>query len=277
MMDVPQESSSREKETLKRHIAARKAYESGKQDLSEEKEMLRKNSDDPASMVLLGVILINGGPEEKSEAVRLFEEAGKLGNSSGYRNLGYCYAVGLGVEKDKAKGAEIYALSADMGNGGAMCNLGVMYSFGNGVEQDDEKAFQCYLASAEKGYQRGMTNLGEYYLWGRGTLKDVAQAEKWFHNSGSARADYRLAEIYLDEPDWKDPEIGNAYLERACEKKYSRAMVRYGETIEAADREKAISLYNEAASKGNKDAISKLESMGLPVPESMFGRKKKSD
>ena len=66
-----------------------------------------------ASMVLLGDILIDGSDDERKEALELFEKAHKAGDNMGSRNLGYCYAIGLGVDADKSKAAEWYRISGD--------------------------------------------------------------------------------------------------------------------------------------------------------------------
>ena len=226
------------------------------------------------SMVLLGTVLADGTDEEKRRSIDLFREAAELGNSSGMRNLAYCYAIGLNVEKDKRKGAELYTKAAEMGNARAACNIGVMLDYGNGVEQNFSEAFLWYLRSAEGGCTRGMTNLGEYYLWGKGTEKNVAKAEAWFIRSGSPRAFYRLSEIYLNEKGFIDEKKGLKCLNSSAEAGYSRAMFRYGQLIEPEDKDGAVDFYNRAAMKGNQDAISRLEELGLPVPEPTFRKKK---
>ena len=51
-------------------------------------------------------------------------------------------------------------------------------------------------------------------------------------------------------------------------------MFRYGQLIETEDKDGAIDFYNRAAMKGNQDAASHLEELGLPVPEPTFRKKK---
>ena len=236
-------------------------------DRTETVSLLRENADSGCtdSMVLLGAILADGDDGERRESVELFRKAHELGNDSGTRNLAYCYAIGLNVERDKTKGAELYTQAAEAGNPRAMCNIGVMYDHGNGVEQDFEKAFQWYLRSAEAGYPRGMTNLGEHYMQGKGTERDIDQAERWFIESGTPRATYRLAEIYLDIRG--DEGKGMECLIRSAEGHYSRALLRYGRMIESERFDDAVRMYKEAASKGNRDAISRLEELDIEVPE----------
>ncbi len=226
-----------------------------------------------AAMVRLGVALTDGDECQREESIELFRKAADAGDSSGMRNLAYCYAIGLNCERDKAKGASLYERAAEMGNAAAMCNIGVMYDYGNGVEKDFGKAFQWYQRSAEGGNTRGMTNLGEYYMWGRGTEKNLSKAEMWLSHSGSPRAEYRLAEIYLDE--LGDSEKGMEHLRRSAEGGYSRALYRCGAMIEPVDRAGAIEMYTKAALKSNRDAIARLEALGEPVPESSMSKRRR--
>lgn len=270
MMDRPSSSLSSDGEVCARFSEARELLEKDGHDaraIGMLKENILRNC--TSSMVLLGDVYAHGDVAERRESVKLFRKAAALGDSSGMRNLGYCYAVGINVEKDKAEGARWYTEAAEAGNVRAMCNIGVMYDFGNGVPQDRERAFGWYLRSAEGGCARGMTNLGEFYFYGKGTEKDPDEAEKWFRKSNSPRALYHLAEISLDLK--HDREEGMRYLRLSAEAGYSKALLRYAEAVEADDPECAWDMYAKAASKGNVQAAERLRSLGLPVPES--GRK----
>ncbi|WP_082662304.1 tetratricopeptide repeat protein [Candidatus Methanomethylophilus sp. 1R26] len=214
-------------------------------------------------MVLLGDVFSDGGSEQRSRSVELFREASRLGDASGTRNLAYCYAIGLNVAKDKAEAAKLYIAAGEMGNARAMCNIGVMYDYGNGVIQDRTAAFAWYVRSAQAGNKRGMTNLGEFYMLGKGTDRNLKLAAVWLERSGSPRALYRLAEIFLDT-EAKDKKKGTAYLEASAKAGYTKAQARYARMIEETDRETAVKLYSEAASKGNADAPSGSRSWGSP-------------
>lgn len=220
-----------------------------------------------ASMVLLGDMYADGSEDEKKLSLNLFLSAAQLGDSSGMRNAGYCYAIGLNCERDKVKGAEWYRQAADTGNARAQCNLGVLYAFGHGVPQDSHEAFRWYLKSAENGCTRGMTNLGECYLLGNGTVPDRNEAERWFRQSGSPRAQYHLAEMFLDGLGGTpiDDREGMKFLRLAAGAKYSRALYRLGRMTEGEDSVSAVAMYLAAARKNNREAIARLNELGIPT------------
>ena len=225
--------------------------------------------------VHLGMILVDGTEDERQEAVGLFRLADEKGNSSGTRNLGYCYAVGIGVEKDKERAAELYIKASEMGNAKAMCNIGVLYEYGHGVPQDMTKAAEWYGKSAEGGYSRGMTNYARMLRDGKGIAKDPKAAEDWFWRSGSPRAKRLLAIMKLEGTDIpKDDECARYLLEDASATD-SKAMVILGDLIVDEDRERAVALYTKAASKWNNDAKERLERLGEPVPDAAPRRKRK--
>ncbi len=220
-----------------------------------------------SSMILLGNMLIDGTDEDKKDALELYEKAYEMGNSMGSRNLGYCYALGLGVEKDKSKAAEWYTISAEAGNPKAQCNIGVLYEYGHGVEQDYGKAAEWYRISAENGYHRGRTNYACCLRDGKGVEKDVDKAAYWFEQSGSPRAKRLLAQLYMDGSGIKQDLPKARDLLESASAKDRKAMFLLGEMIFDEDRERAISLYTRSAEKGFPDAIDRLTELGLEVPE----------
>lgn len=278
MLDQPSVSILTDDEEACGNIAL--AYEKVQKNETEEaKTLLEPNVEKgcTSSMVLLGTILANGSEEERKRSIALFEEAADNGDSSGVRNLAYCYAIGLNVEKDKETAARLYIEAAGLGNAKAACNAGVMFDYGNGVEQNSEAAYYWYSKSARGGCQRGMTNLGEYYLWGKGIEKTVPLAIMWLERSQSPRALFRLAEIYLDEEGFVDEELGLGYLRQSADLGYSKACVRYALLVDSEDHGRAVEYMNAAAEKGSGEAVAYLEKAGLPVPEKKFSKRKKKE
>ena len=266
MMDRPSESVSGNKEARELFDKANSIFRT---EPDTAKELLRRSSElgCTASMVLLGDILIDGDENDKKEAIRLFERAHEMGNNMGSRNLGYCYALGMGVEQDKRKAAEWYTTSAEAGNAKAQCNIGVLYEYGHGVEKDYGKAAEWFRISAENGYHRGRTNYACCLRDGKGVERDPEKAAYWFGQSGSARATRLLALMYLSgDGIEKDIPKARELLESASGKD-RKAMFHLGNMIFDEDRERAISLFRKSAERGFDDAIKRLEELGLEVPQ----------
>ena len=265
MLDRPSESRSDDLKAKELFIKASGCLDT---DTDSAKKLLREASSQgcTASMVLLGDILIDGTAEEKKEALKFFEQAHRAGDHMGSRNLGYCYAIGLGTNADKEKAAEWYRISADAGNARAQCNLGVLYMYGHGVEKDPSKAAEWYRRSSENGYSRGMTNYACLLRDGNGVPKDTEKAVYWFTQSGSPRAKRLLAQMYLSGTDVpKDVNKARELLESASSKD-RKAMFILGDLIYDEDKERAVSLFRKSAEKGFDDAVRRLEELGLEVP-----------
>lgn len=223
--------------------------------------------------VHLAMMLMDRSDDGRKEAIALLREACEAGNASAARNLGYCYAIGLGVDKNKELAAKLYIRASEAGNAKAMCNIGVLYLYGNGVDKDPVKAAEWYRRSAEGGCSRGMTNYACCLRDGTGVDRDPELAAEWFARSASPRAKRLLALMKLDGTGIaKDVQGARALLEDASATD-SKAMVILGNLLFSEDKEKAVSLFGRAAAKGNADAVAKLQELGLPVPESK--RKKK--
>ena len=219
-----------------------------------------------ASMVLLADILIDGDEDQQKEALSLFRKAYRNGDNMGSRNLGYCYAIGIGVNRNKRLAAKWYTRSAEAGNPKAQCNMGVLCEYGHGVRKDCCKAAEWFRMSAENGYSRGRTNYACLLRDGRGVPKDPEKAVYWFEQSGSPRAKRLLAQMYLSGEDIeKDVDKAKELLESASDKD-RKAMFLLGDLIYADEQERAIELFKRSAEKGFEPAREKLADLGLEVP-----------
>ena len=265
MMDRPQRSLSEDPDTVS---LFNRAYAVINDDKETAKKLLREAADRgcTASMVLLGDLLIDVSDEEKKEALSLFRKAYDNGDNMGSRNLGYCYAIGLGVEADKVMAAEWYTISGNDGNAKAMCNMGVLYEYGHGVEKSYEKAAEWFSRSAEAGYSRGRTNYACLLRDGNGVEKDPEKAIYWFEQSGSPRAKRLLAQMYLSGNDVKKDVPKAKELLESASATDRKAMFILGDLIYPAEKERAISLFRRSAEKGYDEAIQILTDLGLEVP-----------
>ena len=220
------------------------------------------------AMVYMGVMFVDGTDDEKARAPALFLKAAEHGDNMGMRNMGYCYALGLCVEKDKSKAVEWYRKAAEAGNAKAQCNLGVMYEYGNGVDVNMKEAVKWFRESASKGYSRGQTNYGIHLLNGTGVERDPAAAAEQFDLARTPRANYRLAKMYLEGVGVeKNITFGVTLLELSAAKGYAKAIFMLGTIFEIDHPEYSYDLYQRAAAKGNKDAADRLNGLGLSVPE----------
>ncbi len=77
-------------------------------------------------------------------------------------NLGRCYQLGIGIERDETKAFEYYKKSTEKEYNNAQYQLSKCYKFGIGIEKDEAKAFKYCKESAEKGY-----NMAQNRDWNR--------------------------------------------------------------------------------------------------------------
>lgn len=104
--------------------------------------------------------------EEKKyiDALRIFQQLSKEGNSAAQNSLGDMYYFGYGVEKDYNKALAQYESSAKQENRDALYNLGIMYMYGNGVEVSRILATKYFAQAAEKGSSISQRMLGDICL-----------------------------------------------------------------------------------------------------------------
>ena len=65
--------------------------------------------------------------------------------------LGYCYDVGIGTNVDKQKAVKLYQKAANLGDSTAQYNLANMYKNEEGIEKDINQAIYWYEQSAKQG------------------------------------------------------------------------------------------------------------------------------
>jgi hypothetical protein len=121
-----------------------------------------------------------GVKQDYATAIKYYEKAAELGNSTAMYNLGIIYANGQGVKQDYATTIKYYEKAAELGNVTAMYNLGIIYDNGQGVKQDYATAIKYYEKAAELGNATAMNNLGNIYKYGRGVKQDYKKAEEYY-------------------------------------------------------------------------------------------------
>lgn len=118
--------------------------------------------------------------EKYVEAVKWFKLAAEQGNADAQYNLGDCYFLGNGVEKDLKEAVKWYKLAAEQGSADVQYDLGDCYYLGNGVEVDYKESLKWYRLSAEQGNADSQNMVGICYYFGRGVEIDYKEAINWF-------------------------------------------------------------------------------------------------
>ncbi|MDR3390721.1 MAG: tetratricopeptide repeat protein [Sulfuriferula sp.] len=127
---------------------------------------------DVESEVLLGEYFLTQ-KDGKKQAVEWFKKTADQGNWRGQLDLGYCYANGLGIEKDNNQALIWYTKSALQGNLDAQKALGTFYRY---VLANDKQAIIWLTKAADHGGSEhddeSRILLGDYYYFGDGVGKN---------------------------------------------------------------------------------------------------------
>lgn len=117
--------------------------------------------------------------QQFDKAVPLLKQSAGLGNAEAQYNLGYCYQLGIEVEKNQKIAIEWYLKSANQGFNDALYQLMMAYGNGDGVEQDPKKAFSYALKCAENNDGTCMWNVLNCYYSGMGVEKSIDKMIEW--------------------------------------------------------------------------------------------------
>ena len=169
----------------------------------------------------------------------------QAGDAQAMADLGLCYAIGEGVDKNPKKAMELYQSAYAKGNIDAMRRIGNMYLEDFAYIKDNKlEAIKWFKKAADMGDVASMFNIGYTYYkddYGAG-FQDYSKAIEWFKKASD-----------LGDTDAMNL-IGICY---------------YDGTGVKQDFVKAVEYYKKASDKGNADAMSNLASMyfngeGLP-------------
>ncbi|HWD18966.1 MAG TPA: hypothetical protein VHB20_06775 [Verrucomicrobiae bacterium] len=128
-------------------------------------------------------------PSFSPEETKVFEDAkaaAKSGRNDAVRNLGVCYAAGIGVATNFQTATEYYLDACNRGSGTngdvlARTFLALNYLNGQGTEQDISVGIDLLKTSANLGDVFAQEFLGDIYSSGLpGEKKDLVQAYKWY-------------------------------------------------------------------------------------------------
>lgn len=135
-----------------------------------------------AEMMLLGL----GMPVNRSEALKLYEEAVKLGSSRAKTDVAQMKLAGVNMAHDPAGAFELLKEAAEKNYPPALCKLGDCYEFGIGTEPDIRQAMYNYHKAAELGSRLAAYRLGEHYRDGKKVPANAAVAFYFFNRAANA-------------------------------------------------------------------------------------------
>ena len=157
---------------------------------------------DAKAQYQLGVCYFIGAGVERNnvEAVKWFRKAADQNDAKAQGILGICFASGQGVARDAVKAVMWWRKAAEQNDARSQCNLGISYYAGQGgLKKDYAEAVKWYRKAAEENYDLAQFKLGLCYYAGEGVAKDDAEAFKWWRKSAEQNypeAQYNLAGCY---------------------------------------------------------------------------------
>ena len=115
---------------------------------------------------------MRGLPQDWDKALELWHQAGELGYTKAYCNIGLCYRNGSGVERDEKKATYYWELAAIGGNTTARHNLGILEC----RAENYNRALKHFMISVEGGDHDCVKNIKQMYSKGYATRDDYAKA-----------------------------------------------------------------------------------------------------
>ena len=83
-----------------------------------------------------------------------FGKSAEQGDADAQNELGACYGMGRGTERDDKKALHWFLKAAEQGQPTAQYNCGVYYEKGYGTEKNEDKALEWYQKAADQGYEK---------------------------------------------------------------------------------------------------------------------------
>jgi TPR repeat protein len=130
----------------------------------------------PVLMLLLLSMFLLGSKHEFSP--ELLDRA-ENNDPQAQLDLGRCYLLGLGVEKNEEEGTRYLKMSADSGDAHALNDYAWCLFKGIGVEKDVRQAVRLFRDAAEKGEAAAQYNLALCSFLGLGMIQDDEEAYLW--------------------------------------------------------------------------------------------------
>ncbi len=175
-------------------------------------EWLKKSADAgcPDGQYALGMAYQRGTglPQDKAEALRLFQLAADQGNTEAMLKASRMLVAGDGCEKQEAKGLELLKRAADEMDPTAIFLMGQRCFAGKPEVCDPAQAFGWFRLGAQLGMPESQYWLGRMYYEGKAILKNYDRAIQWLMESASQG--YRPAIALLESDAAQKQEMAKA-------------------------------------------------------------------
>ena len=261
------------------------------------KELADKKNPKGIHLLAIHFMLGCGTEQNTAMAIKLFEEASKLGNLNSTIGLANMYLNGYkNLPKDYKKAYILYSeiekiplqeierkggMKEDVGD--VYSNLGVMYLEGLYVDRDVVKAIDLLERSFALGSDIAANNLGSIYYSDKYGVNNYKKSREWFEIAAKQKnkqAIYSLATLYIDGKGVeKDLRKGLEYLYEGAALKSERCIEKIEEIATGGDSEGELMLgkmyyYGKGYEKDYKKAFeyfNKAEEHGSAEAKFMKG------
>jgi len=133
----------------------------------------RVEAGDAEAISNLGFYYANGDlPKHITKSLELWHQAGELGHSSAYHNIGNAYKFGTGLEVDEKKAIHYWELAAIKGSVSARHNLGSVDVLAGNID----RGIKHYMISARGGNNNSLKRIQQMYSDGDTTKEEYTQA-----------------------------------------------------------------------------------------------------
>ncbi len=139
--------------------------------------------------------------KDYATSVRLYRQAGDLGNTAATVALGRHYHQGLGVAKDPKEAARLFRVAAEQGDAAGQAQLGLAYENGEGVTENWEEMRHWCEQSARQFHPLGLNCMGRLFHFGMAVPMDRGKAIALYDKSADQNDAYaRWFSLYLRKP-----------------------------------------------------------------------------
>ena len=142
----------------------------------------------PEAMAQLAEMMINGfgTPLDRQGALKLYDEAIKLGSSRAMTDIAAFKQMGMYLPHDPAGAFELLKSAGEKNYAPALKKLGDCYAYGIGTEKNTDRAMEFYQRAAARGSADAAFHLGICHRDGVMTPKNLTAAFGYFHRAALA-------------------------------------------------------------------------------------------